>query len=191
MYFWMAFNGIYGYFGMLVNAERGGGKPSESKQMQWLLQLFKLGNESIARVDSGAIAQKVISMLSATDLQSIRGIDSIPESLLTDISNVLLKYYDKNGKPNTNVTKYDITPQGYLLTFLPYYFRCNYFHAGRVLPLFCYPDEYELKCLHLVNVFLEEFIDNHLYLLFDDSYVNNEYIAIIKTIAINLKDENH
>lgn len=184
IYLWMSFNGIYNYFSKKINNLRPptpkGMKQrvSEKDELQWMLQLYGLGNEAIERTSSKRIANEVISILKNADISEIQSIDDLPEELKTQIESVLIK---KDG------TKYDLSAYGYLLVSFAYYFRCNVFHAKKPLPLFCYADEVDLKCLHLVNTLLENFIDNQLNLIFDATYIDKMFAKKIEQVAKHTK----
>lgn len=180
IYLWMSFNGMYSYFSSRINplrplTKKGRKQPlSEKDELTWMMKLYNIGVETISKNDSKRIANEVIAVLRKYDISSIRSADDISENLKQEIENQL---YKEDGK------RYNITSYGYLLVSFAYYFRCNVFHADKPLPLFCYEDEIELKCLHLINTLLEEFIDYNLYKLFDDSYMNAAFEEKYKHLA--------
>ena len=176
LYFWMAFNGIYDYLFKQIKKPKAKKQSSEKKQLTLFLKLYDLGYQHIERNDAGIIAHEVMSVITRHDLSAIISIDDIPKCLEKQIKKILSTIASN---------KYNIKPKGYLLVSFPYYFRCKYFHAGRTLPLFCYANEQELKCLHLINTLLEEFIDKNLYHLFENNYVDNTFKEKIKLIANN------
>lgn len=180
IYQWMSFNGIYNYFSERINNLRPLTKKgkkqqvNEKEELQWFLQLYGLGNETIERPSSKRIANEVIAILKNSDISMIQSADDLSEELKAQIEGALVK---KDG------TKYDLSAYGYLLVSFAYYFRCNVFHANKPLPLFCYADEVELKCLHLINALLENFIDAQLHRIFDDTYVEATFGEKFKLLA--------
>ena len=184
IYLWMSFNGIYNYFSDHIkplrplNSKGNLPKTYESDELRWLLQLFELGQEHISKDDSKHVANEAIAILRNTDITGIQSKDDLSDELKAQIEGVLVK---KDG------TKYDLSAFGYLLVSFAYYFRCNVFHADKPLPLFCYADEVELKCLHLINVLLENFIDNHLHRIFDDTYVEATFGGKFNLLANPVK----
>ena len=180
IYLWMSFNGIYNYFSERINNLRPLTKKgkkqqvNEKEELQWFLQLHGLGNEAIERSSSKRIANEVIAILKNSDVSMIQSAGDLSEELKAQIEGALVK---KDG------TKYDLSAYGYLLVSFAYYFRCNVFHANKPLPLFCYADEVELKCLHLINALLENFIDAQLHRIFDDTYVDAIFGEKINLLA--------
>ena len=176
IYLWMAFNGIYGYFSPKINLCKL--TPlrniSEATELEWFIQLHAWGAEHIPRQQSKRIADEVIAIIRKIDVNKIKSSYDLSDELKSSIEKVLV---DPNGN------KYNISAYGYLLVSFAYYFRCNVFHADKPLPLFCYADEAVLKCLHLINVLLEEFIDINLPLLFDDTYVDQKFTSRYQQIA--------
>ena len=180
IYLWMSFNGIYNYFSAKIKPlcplDRNGKKQniSESHELTWLLKLYDLGQEHIYKNESKRVANDVIAILKTSDITQVQTADDLSDDLKKRIEDVLVK---KDGR------KYNLSAYGYLLVSFAYYFRCNVFHAGKPLPLFCYKDEIELKCLHLINTLLEEVIDSSLSKIFDDAYVNANFGEKFEQIA--------
>ena len=180
IYLWMALNGIYNYFASLINAQRptgkNGSKPTstEKDELTWLLRLYEFGKEHVAKKDSKRIADAVIEVVKRSDTSTIKGFEDITEEMKRSIEKVLTK---------TEGSRYDTTAYGYLLISFAYYFRCNVFHANKPLPMFCYSDETELKCLRLINGLLEDFIDRNLHKLFDDTFIEMSFGEKISFLA--------
>lgn len=63
--------------------------------------------------------------------------------------------------------EFDMTPYGLLVLDYAYYLRCNYFHAGKPLPLFNFESDVELKSLNIINELLKEFLDDNITKVFD------------------------
>jgi len=180
IYLWMSFNGIYNYFSQKINILRPLTKkgqkpiPTEKEELQWILQLYGLGEEAIKKDDSKRIANEVISIFRKVDISLIKSSEDISNELRDSIESVALK---------DDGTKYNITAIGYLTVCFSYHFRCNVFHADRPLPLFCYADDMDLKCLHLINILLENFIDENMLTIFNEEIFNTMFSEKIKLIA--------
>ena len=167
MYLWMSFNGLYGYYSSIVGREHGGIKISkEYKQIRYFQSLFSLGNETISDdKDKTRIANEVMAIIKQTPTKITKNfLESEDGKVLSEnITKVLTK---KDG------TLYNIAPYGYLLTQLPYYLRCNLFHGNKPIKLFCFENDLEILCLHVINELLESFLDDHLFMWFDSNYIN-------------------
>jgi len=177
IYFWMSFNGIYGYLAEIINGMKQSvskRKPQEAKQLTWLLQFYGIGNEHVCQEDSASIAHEVKSILLENDISTIKGRKEIQNDLIENISKVVKR---KNG------VAYHTTTYGYLLVDFAYFFRCNLIHANKPLSLFSYAEEPDIVCLSLINKLLEEFIDLNLPHLFDCNYMKQECLQKLKELA--------
>lgn len=171
IYLWMAFNGMYNYFALLISDTHSGEKiRQECKKLRYFQRLFSLGDETISDdAEKKRIAQEVTTLIrnesTAITLQFLKSKNG--QSFCEKIQSLLVKNQD--GKP------YNLIPYGYLLTQFSYYYRCNLIHANKPLALFSFADESEICCLRAINSLLEEFIENNLNLWFDSKYVD-EYL---------------
>ena len=60
---------------------------------------------------------------------------------------------------------------GYLTLCLPYYFRCDIFHADRPVPVFVTKHDERFWCIGLLCDMVESFLDGELWHLFDNEYL--------------------
>lgn len=165
VYLWMAMNGMYNHFAKMVNGITNVNIPpdKDSEQMKAILKFYDLGKTYVFRNDKENIARKVISVL-----KDYRG-DITKETLSADkelADNIYSQLTDENGNP-----KYNITPYGYLLFELPYYYRCKIFHANKPIYFFSYENEVNIRCLRIINNLMEEFLQTHLIEWFEDDFV--------------------
>ena len=54
---------------------------------------------------------------------------------------------------------------------LPYYFRCDIFHADRPVPVFVTKHDERFWCIGLLCDMVESFLDGELWHLFDNEYL--------------------
>ena len=181
IYLWMAINGMYSYFRVLMNTKenikKNGGKEiakPEWKQIRAFKLLYSLGMDMVeSRRDKKIIAQDVVSVLRKWD-----GIPITEESMDRGIHKELAdEIRDKLWvrEPDSREKRYalETSPYGYLLLDLTYYYRCNVVHAEKPVTLFYYENEHELTSLRIMNQIMEDFLDAHLYQWFDQDYIEN------------------
>ncbi len=174
---WIAFNGMYGYMSKLVVKEQHISKRVfEADQLKYMLSATTCGDDHVPRNDSGKIGTAITKLLRTVDVDTITkksvaaGTD-LSDKILNEINSILGRTYGTSA-------------YGYLLVDYAYYFRCNLIHANKPLPLFANSRDHEIKCLRLVNRFLEEYINNNLCLWFNDTYVTSNLIPIAQTITV-------
>lgn len=176
IHLWMGFNGMYTYFSNLVQSKH----KQERIQLEWFLNAHNWGKEHINRKYANEIGINITKILLNYSSDEIdwyylnndpRGIELSREIVSTVES--IIKH------------KYETSAYGYLLVDYGYYFRCNLIHANKPLPLFCYSSEDELKCLHIVNHLLEEYIENNLCLWFKKSYLDDRLKPLASTFLPN------
>ena len=145
-YLWIAMNGVFAcaYPGM-----------GERDQMNRYVADQKLGSTVLSKRSRDSEGRKMIVQASRLSEPVTR------ESLERDENRYFSAYVDslKNKYGNGN---FDVTPYGFLLTDIPYFLRCNLFHASKPIELFSFIDDMELKVLRIVNALLEEHLDDHL-----------------------------
>ena len=175
IYLWTSFNGMYSWISEFVAKANGVDKyRKEYKQIENFQNFLEVGSGTIKDEDKTKIASIVISVLKNIDAYLVNKNYIESGNLKTGIEKVL------KSAGYTNLTAY-----GYLLTQLSYYFRCKIVHGSKPLLLFSYIDDRELHSLEIVNNLLEEFIDNNLYLYFDEKYIEE----IIKPKAQTIKQK--
>ena len=168
MYLWMSINGMYNYISELIERP-GKSKKREYEKIITMLKLYGMGEKNLRIDDRPSIANQIISaindswddkVISAESLSDSGSHRVIGNAIFSSLSSI-----DSQDK---------ITPYGYLLLELPYYFRCTYFHADK--PVLLYAFEHELKCLRALNMIMESFLDRELYKYFSGEY-NETYIS--------------
>ena len=184
IHLWMAFNGMYGFFSNLVKQSHNkkGKKLNirEGERLKWFLNANNLGNEHINRTNSNKIGTQITQLLKNYPIDSINWnyLSNHPTGI--QLSNKIISTIEQIIE-----RKYETTAYGYLLVDYAYYFRCNLIHASRPLPLFCYSNEHELKCLRMVNRLLEGYIEDNLCLWFKSSYIDDDLEPLANTISSN------
>lgn len=196
--FWMAFNGVYGFWAKRYVDARQMKSLQEVQEIQNVLQIHEIGNarftarflddfimEIIRRIDAEGSCFEDISREALTEP------DGRYRVMADDLFGILKKNYDlcyqQEGKTlcarkeqcSRSKDRF-LTPYGFLMGQFAYYFRCRLFHANAPMLLFTYKNEYELKCLTLINNLLEDFLDQEVYLLFDETYVNGVALEQLK-----------
>ncbi|MCM1133727.1 MAG: hypothetical protein NC340_09685 [Ruminococcus flavefaciens] len=178
MYLWMSMNGLYNHFATMYNTlfkddisakrQKSISKRSDKEQMKFFSQFNKWGDDTVIREDSNKVAKEIIPILKNYNGNILKE-NLLPDEngqyhsqLANDIYNAL-----KNFGEDKQKGKYkNITPYGYLLLGLPYYYRCDFFHANKPIAMFSYANE--VKCLNLINDLLEDFIEKELFKWFHD-----------------------
>ena len=149
-YLWIAMNGFYAAVTHVSH---------DRDQMTAFVKKFGLGNVTLTRNDRDNVCRLGMSRISK--LPEPVTAESLERSEGSILSDFLDQTRVKLGKE-----KFDLTPYGFLLTDFPYYLRCTHFHAQRLIELFSFDNDIELKSLRIVNGLLEEFLDRNIHILF-------------------------
>ena len=181
VYLWMAMNGMYNHFAKMIDkfrfqkylTKKGKSTLSGDKsQIEVFLQFYNLGKNIPSQQQRAFVAWEVIAILrhyrgNITKKMLLPDIKSnkYNNRLAIAIHSRLKNLTDKENNP------IDITPYGFLLFVLPYYYRCNVFHANKPVYFFAYEDETNIHCLHIINNLMEEFLNEHLIEWFEDDFV--------------------
>lgn len=176
IYLWTSFNGIYGWLaGYIAKANNLDRYRRENKQIIGIQKFLSIGAETLEEGDKTRIANSVISVLKNYSVDDTNRRFFERKNVAENIEKQLVK------KGNC---KYNLSAYGYLLTQLSYYFRCRIVHGSKPIILFSYAGDTELHCLQILNKLLEEFIDEQLPLLFDESYIKDTVIPTTKNIKL-------
>ena len=187
LYLWMAFNGMYGYLRGIVAKETGKknfGK-TETDQIV-ILQDFiiyenKLDIKSgrVVRNHAAKIANKIKPIIrkaypTNSELTKESLENGIHKALFQKIEKAIRNYYNTLSKDQKNNNKelLNLTGYTYLLTQFTYYFRCDYVHASKPIPLFLFAEDPDLIYLRIMNDILEEFLEHNLHAWFSNAKKN-------------------
>ena len=150
---WMAFNGVYNYWG-----HKAGINNNDKEEMEALLKKYGWGKKLLSRDNRPKVVKKVSLMLNSYQTTLSREIIDSPN--MKDLCNEIFKF------PEMKLV--DNTPYGFFLCDFCYYLRCSMIHANKPLPLFAFENEMEIRVLKSANNLLEEFLDSHLYECFEE-----------------------
>lgn len=165
MYLWMSINGMYNYMAKCA----GKSTDNDLEKLKLILEKYDIGKSCLTRKTRKAIARRIISVISKNWDDKVISAESLSDSgSHRVIGNAIFSSLSSINSQDK------ITPYGYLLLELPYYFRCTYFHANK--PVLLYAFEHELKCLRALNMIMESFLDRELYKYFSGEY-NETYIS--------------
>lgn len=187
VYLWMSMNGLYSHLTELAKPFVPPDKTlgdSEKAKIERFLRINQLGRETPSRGDSVFIAQKVIAALRRYNAPLQPEIFKEPACQSNIRGQIEELIMSETGR------KYDIEAGAYLMMGLGYHFRCNMIHSNKPLPLFSYADEDQLSYLRTVSNLLEEYLDNHLYRLFDEGYVDTQIMPEIRKIIDEIPPPN-
>lgn len=179
IYLWMAFNGMYNYYSMLISKSHNVKIKKECNQLRYMQRLFRIGDETISEdAEKRRVAQEVTSFLKNAPTQ-------ISKTYLESEQGKELAQQIQNASVNPKTLRmYNITPYGYLLTQYSYNTRCNLFHANKPISLFSFSNDPDIKCLKIVNYILEEFIETNLPLWFSHQYETDFLRSMAKQTEI-------
>lgn len=154
-YYWMAFNGFY-------NRYRKPDEKSiqECELIRRLLVGFGYGSQNITKNDREKNVLPIISLLVRIGLDKFKTNSKVLKSDIENSNDIFKNKFDEIN------FQYDLTPYGYILTQVAYYYRCNIFHANKPVDLFLTKYENNIFAMKVVNDLLEEFLDEHLFSLF-------------------------
>ena len=174
---WMALNGIYGFLAnavwlLLGKSSKPYGESNcidclamwldrevpEEQKCLWLLPKGD-NNKAVTRFVRSSCGQHEVKPLD----------NRVIDSWVSVMENKDSKTASSN-RPRC-------TPLTYLMLGIGYGFRCNYVHANRPLPVLCF-DSDKIECLQEVNKVIEDYLDEHIWLWFNPSYVKSaaEYV---------------
>lgn len=160
MYLWISMNGFYNYFSDQVKKTQPHGTKELDKEWQRHKLFCSIMNlpkwqQRVENGDKDIVCKKALSIL--------QHLDETPEILYEQLSSN--QECDFSKKIGTLLGEYNAigSPMTFLVMWLPYQIRCNYFHANQAVPMFLYADEPLLKSLKYTNYFVERFIEEHLW----------------------------
>lgn len=155
---WTALNGYYSY----VDSRAPQTHYKEKKKMRTSLQLHGMGDCDVTLTDGAQLERATIGALKGVGGLSDLDTPAVKERLAL-LSDRIRTFTDKQGKcPYDSLTVY-----GYLLFFLPYYFRCKLLHGEKPLPLFVYETDERVWCPPILSDLIVAFLDKNLWKLFD------------------------
>ena len=152
IYFWMAFNGYYNYIYPDKHCRK------DTKKLQHAVIKADFGAEIIENQESRKNIGFEIMLLLYRWQEKI-SLQSLTRGTLAE--NIAAKLKKADG------TSYNLTPYGYMLSDFAYYLRCSVIHANKPLPLFAFADDMEINSLSAANIVLENFLDKHLFTIFN------------------------
>ncbi|MBR0353508.1 MAG: hypothetical protein IJH53_09940 [Oscillospiraceae bacterium] len=152
VYLWMAFNGVYSYWGQRVGIQN-----NDKDAIEVLLKKYGWGKEILNRITRPRTGQK--ASLIINHYEPITSGEDLNSEKMIDLRNEIVNL--------PGIKEIEISLYGYLLCDFCYYLRCTMIHASKPLPLFSFENDTEIKVLKVANNLLEEFLDNHLYECFE------------------------
>lgn len=174
---WMALNGIYGFLASVIwilSAESSKSH-SESSCIDCLAIWLDKGSSEqekclqlLPKDDNNKVLTRyVYSSCEPHEMESF-------DNRVVDTWVSAMK--DKDDK-SPGSKRPHCTPLTYLMLGIGYGFRCSYVHANKPLPVLCF-DSGKIECLREVNKVIEDYLDEHIWLWFDPSYVRTaaEYV---------------
>lgn len=166
LYFWMAFNGMYGYYSNLIKRQHPNlNRILESDELKYFQLLQEWGDAVLVKKDKLKICSQVKALIVKLNSNLNREFFESEEGF--KFSNQIMSILSEN-----DVTG-EITGYGFLITQFAYWFRCNFFHANNPVKLFVFQGDDDLNCIEKINNLLEEFLDDNLYKWFDKDYRDN------------------
>lgn len=159
MYLWIGMNGFYCFLAEAVKKvcqTKISDLGKEWQQIRYFREVMHLPR-SVKRIkddDADIICKKALSILCHLEMK--------PEELYSKLMSGQKTEYSEKLAELLNEYDAEFDPLTFLVTWLPYKIRCNYFHANQTVPLFLYADELLLKSLEYTNYFVERFIEENL-----------------------------
>lgn len=174
---WMALNGIYGFLSSAVwtLSDESAKHCSESSCIDCLaIWLNREVSEEqkclrlLPRDDNNKVLTQFVRLSC-----ELHGMESLANRVVSSWASVM---EDKDSK-TASANRPRCTPITYLMLGIGYGFRCSYVHANKPLPVLCF-DSDKIECLQEVNKVIEDYLDEHIWLWFNPSYVKSaaEYV---------------
>ena len=159
MYLWISMNGFYCFLAESVKKAyqtKISDLGKEWQQLRYFREVMHLprSKKRIKDDDEDIVCKKALSILCHLEM--------MPEELYSKLMSGRETEYSEKLTELLNEYDADFDPLAFLVTWLPYQIRCNYFHANQAMPLFLYADELLLKSLAYTNYFVERFIEENL-----------------------------
>ena len=144
-------------------------KNSEARAIELCLRFHGFGDRVPEKKHAPAIARRAIRALQGID--SVYGVlDGDAEMRLEEFGQWLNGFpVEDNG--DVVLPYANLSLPGYLTLCLPYYFRCDIFHADRPVPVFVTKHDERFWCIGLLCDMVESFLDGELWHLFDNEYL--------------------
>lgn len=155
---WTALNGYYSY----VDSRAPQTHYKEKKKMRTSLQLHGMGDCDVALTDGAQLERAAIGALKGVGGISDLDTPAMKERLALLSDRIRTFTNDKGKCPYES-----LTADGFLLFFLPYYFRCKLLHGEKPLPLFVYETDERVWCPPILSDLIVAFLDKNLWKLFD------------------------
>lgn len=175
-YAWMAMNGYYGALASMASRflpkkKADKLKRNDTERIALCLRYHGYGNCSINANDAPRFARKAVAALrEAPDAsEALKIQDGEVMSAFAAELHDFQKRKDGNGELYNPYSA--LTLNGYFVFCLPYYFRCSLLHAERPVALYVHSSDERYWCLSQLCGFIEAFLDEHLWKLFDEAYV--------------------
>lgn len=186
MYNWMAMNGIYKRITKIAKENYSKINKSfdkdqltrDSTQIKLLARLYFGKNVFINDNIKNKIFNTSRRVLDDIDIEKSK--EELDYKLLNNKDNIL----------NIELKKLNLGDgEGYtcgcfILLWLPYYIRCNYFHSEIALPIYAFKNENILKVLEIVNIIIEGFLDENIPIWCVDN-IGDEYLEKLKNVVNN------
>ena len=181
MYLWMAMNGYYNRMraeafelNRAVSEKHLGEKRASDRGCITLcLRYHGYGIRALSANERASIAGKAKETLMKSCQYGVRLSDSFDSDEMVAFEIAMQNArVSAGGKELVNSQMHvQYKLPGFFLFELPYYYRCNLLHANRPIPLFVKLADRDEVCLTLLSDYLEVFLDDNLWRLFDEEHL--------------------
>lgn len=186
-YLWIAMNGMYGYVShlyepsgqkMRLNLRK---KLTEVEEMSvlWHCLGWDEGDRrkwNIKYDDKKIIYDKVSRILNGINAEmSFEELEN--ELFERETGNRIRDVLHSWPKDQTEQEEYNVSPKIYVIFFLPYFVRCNYFHANKPFPLIANKQDKNNHVLKLINKLLDRFLDETITSWMNYEYARDNYLT--------------
>lgn len=195
---WTAMNGIYTYVAkQYENSLRKEFRLDKVMEIKKVLRISTQDSLSI-----GALAYIIggnyrkISPEEAVDLKDKyleterilgnledKGIPAFYDECFRALKNDSEKHGDSYTALKQIADCFEVPVYTYLLLGYPYHWRCKYLHGNYIAPLFVDRNSDELKCLQVLNYFMDRFLGTEIPASFEENYWNEDkYRAVLEML---------
>lgn len=101
------------------------------------------------------------------------------EECLSDITQDNINHDEKYMTLSQISACFEVPVYVYLLLGYPYHWRCKYLHGNYIAPLFVEYNSDEVKCLKLLNYFMDRFLSKEIPAMFKQSYWTDEKYYLV------------
>ena len=195
---WTAINGLYTYvaeqYEKSLKEEFGLESVKEIRNDLLISSKDGLSIGALSYIIGGnyrKITPKDAEELRIPYLETERILGKVEEETISALYDECLNALKKDSDKHSDIYRalkriadcFEVPVYVYLLLGYPYHWRCKYLHGNYIAPLFVDYNSDELKCLRVLNYFMDKFLATEIPSVFEENYWDEDkYKAVLKML---------